>query len=201
MGGYPFHTLTEDYELSLYSTVYNVPSTYNDKAVYYDEQPIYFKQSFVQRTRWIKGFFEVRHKYVPLLRKALMKKDFPSGILNDLIGITPLIFILIGIFFYLGYDLFCILACIIFQSTLFIRFLLELFFLFLIIYFILQVLTIFILIREKKYLSFSLSMKVKVCFYHPIFLFTYIPCALKALLVRNVVWTKIEHYGKRDKKS
>ncbi len=198
--GYPFHTLTEDYELSLYSTVENIPSCYNEKAIYYDEQPRTLKISMIQRTRWIKGFLEVRHKYIPKMRKALMKKDFPSGVLNDLIGITPIVFILTGILFYLGYDIFCITVCFIFQSNLLFHFLLECIIIILTIYFILQGITIFIFIKEKDHLNITWLTKIKVIFYHPIFLVTYIPCAVKALLVKNINWVKIEHFGKKENK-
>ena len=43
--GFPFNTLTEDYELTLYSTLNNLTTTYNEKAIFYDEQPDSFKVS------------------------------------------------------------------------------------------------------------------------------------------------------------
>ena len=51
--GFPFNTLTEDYELTLYSTLNNLTTTYNEKAIFYDEQPDSFKVSMKQRTRWV----------------------------------------------------------------------------------------------------------------------------------------------------
>lgn len=197
--GYPFHTLTEDYELSLYSTIHNIASTYNEKAIYYDEQPISLKQSMIQRTRWIKGFFEVRRKYVEKLRKALIKKDFPSGILNDLIGITPVIFLLIGVSFYLGYNLFCIITCLLFRSSLIFQFLFTFGMTLFLLYFLLQILTLFIMIYEKEHLNLSFGMYVRLLFYHPIFLSTYIHCAIKALFSKRLEWIKIEHYGNKHK--
>ena len=65
--GYPFHTLTEDYELTLYSSLNEMTSFYNDKAMFYDEQPTSFKVSLDQRTRWIRGFFDARKIYVKKL--------------------------------------------------------------------------------------------------------------------------------------
>ena len=41
--GYPFHSLTEDYELSLYATLHNMTSTYNEEAIFFDEQPTTYK--------------------------------------------------------------------------------------------------------------------------------------------------------------
>ena len=62
--GFPFNTLTEDYELTLYSTLNNLTTTYNEKAIFYDEQPDSFKISMKQRTRWVKGYFEARKIYI-----------------------------------------------------------------------------------------------------------------------------------------
>ena len=57
LGGYPFHSLTEDYELTLYAVLNNLTTTYNCDAKFYDEQPILYSRSITQRTRWIKGYF------------------------------------------------------------------------------------------------------------------------------------------------
>ena len=66
--GFPFNTLTEDYELTLYSTLNNLTTTYNEKAIFYDEQPDSFKVSMKQRTRWVKGYFEARKIYIKEIR-------------------------------------------------------------------------------------------------------------------------------------
>ena len=61
--GYPFHTLTEDYELSSYATLNNLTTYYNTKSIFYDEQPLRFKDTINQRIRWIRGYFDVRKIY------------------------------------------------------------------------------------------------------------------------------------------
>ena len=97
-GGFPFHTLTEDYELTLYSTLNNITTTYNEKAIFYDEQPDDFKVSIIQRTRWVKGYFEARKKYIKKIRKSLTKKDKNYGSkVNAIIGVKPYIYLLIGV--------------------------------------------------------------------------------------------------------
>ena len=40
---YPFHSLTEDYEISLYACTNNLTTTYNRNALFYDEQPTNYK--------------------------------------------------------------------------------------------------------------------------------------------------------------
>lgn len=74
-GTFPFHSLTEDYELSLDSTLNSYSTYYNENAIYYDEQPEEYKVSIIQRTRWIKGYFEARKTYIPLIKKSLSYKD------------------------------------------------------------------------------------------------------------------------------
>ena len=69
LSGYPFNSLTEDYELTLYATLNDLTTTYVKNAIFFDEQPVKYNITINQRTRWIKGFFEARKKYIPLLLK------------------------------------------------------------------------------------------------------------------------------------
>ena len=96
--GFPFNTLTEDYELTLYSTLNNLTTTYNEKAIFYDEQPDSFKVSMKQRTRWVKGYFEARKIYIKEIRRSLDYKDKNYGSkISTVIGVQPLIYLLIGV--------------------------------------------------------------------------------------------------------
>ena len=73
--GYPFHTLTEDYELSSYATLNNLTTYYNTKSIFYDEQPLRFKDTINQRIRWIRGYFDVRKIYNKKMIKSINKND------------------------------------------------------------------------------------------------------------------------------
>ena len=100
--GFPFNSLTEDYELTLYSTLNNLTTTYNEEAIFYDEQPEDFKVSIIQRTRWVKGYFEARKKYIKKIRKSLNKNDINYGSkVNAIIGVRPYIYLIIGIILFL----------------------------------------------------------------------------------------------------
>ena len=61
-----------------------------------------------------------------------------------------------------------------------------------IVYLIMFVIT-YIILKKEKIINLSKHMKIKVMLFNPIYLTTYIPCAIKAVLKKNVVWTKIEH--------
>ena len=39
-------------------------------------------------------------------------------------------------------------------------------------------------------------MRIKTIFFSPLFFITYVPCALKALLKKDVQWEKVEHIKK-----
>ena len=46
---------------------------------------------------------------------------------------------------------------------------------------------------EGNKIDLSLKMKIKVLFYNPIFMISYVPCAFKALTSKEVKWTKVKH--------
>lgn len=186
--GWPFHSLTEDYEMSLYAILYNIPTFYNEKAVFYDEQPTRYRQTVDQRVRWIKGYFSARHHYLPLMRKREVMSN-QGSLIKERVGVRPIIFVLVG------------LICIMFDDIrrLFLSQNLALMLgifggLVLLIYLVLMVITIVMIKREQ--MSFAPRIRRQAILYNPIYLLSYVPCALRALFTRNVTWKKIEH-GKR----
>ncbi len=72
-GGWPFHTLTEDIEFSANCAANGRKIGYCDKAVVYDEQPTSFVQSYKQRLRWSKGFYQVSWKYASPLAGGMFR--------------------------------------------------------------------------------------------------------------------------------
>lgn len=182
---FPFHSLTEDYELTLYAILHNLTTTYNKKAIFYDEQPDNFNISLKQRTRWVKGYFEARKKYINKISKSETKNDpnFASKV-NAFLGVTPYIYIIIGLL-------------IILFNTLITKgittFLCYLTIFLLLIYTVLSIFTIIMLKKEKNSLNISKSMKIKVIFYNPIFMFSYIICLLRTIFIKDIKWDRIDH--------
>jgi len=62
-GGWPYHTLVEDIEFTVNQAIKGNKIAYCEKAAFYDEQPTTFSQSWHQRLRWSKGFYQVFGKY------------------------------------------------------------------------------------------------------------------------------------------
>ena len=179
--GYNFHSLTEDYELSLYSILNNYSSTYNNKAIYYDEQPEDYKTTVNQRIRWIKDYLESRKKYMKSFKNNLFVKHFnKASIIYEYIGMKPYIFMLFSILYFVIYNIikfkfFYILFVIMF------------------IYFILMIITIVLLKKEKFNLKLNFKEKILVIFYNPFFILSYILCFFKAICTKNVEWKRIDH--------
>ena len=182
---FPFHSLTEDYELTLYAILHNLTTTYNKKAIFYDEQPDNFNISLKQRTRWVKGYFEARKKYINKISKSETKNDpnFASKV-NAFLGVTPYIYIIIG--------LLIILFNILITKGI-TTFLCYLTIFLLLIYTVLVLFTILMLKKEKNNLNISKSMKIKVIFYNPIFMLSYIICLLRTIFIKDIKWDKIDH--------
>ena len=193
-GGYPFHTLTEDYELTLYSILNNMTSDYNKDAIFYDEQPTNMKTSMIQRTRWVKGFFEARKKYIPKIKKSLNKKSNNDASKRNAIHmIRSIITIVIGLVLYLSVSLYNAINILITKNIFFNQYLFNIIILLLSVYIVLVLLTVLIISKEEQKLNLNNKNKIKAIFYNPIFLFTYVICIIKMFINKDIGWNKIEH--------
>ena len=169
--GFPFNSLTEDYELSLYSILNNLTTTYNDSAIYYDEQPEIFDVTITQRSRWVKGYFDARRNYIHKIRKSISKKDknYASKI-TALIGVNLLI------------D----------SITSFKNFIISLLIIFILIYITLMIFTYIIIKKEENKLDIKVS-KILLIFYNPFYLLSYIYCLYIAITKKDLGWQEIKH--------
>ena len=188
---YPFHTLTEDYELTLYAITHNMTTFYNKNAIYYDEQPEEYKIYKIQRTRWIKGYFEARKLYKENLKKQLKFSNPNIGsVYTEYIGVLDIILLVIGIILIIIHCLIKIIT-----KTIISKFII----LITLIYLLLILFTIYLLIKEQKNFKVfkrhtpTKKKKKKSIFLHPLLLIAYIPCALKAVFTKNLEWIPIEH--------
>lgn len=192
--GYPFHTLTEDYELSSYATLNNLTTYYNTKSVFYDEQPVKFKGTINQRIRWIKGYFTVRGMYRNKMIKAIKKtnKNKASKI-DEAFGIIPYIFMVTGLVIWYVSLICMIIYNSIIKNNLYKTLLIELLIFTFIIYLALLIMTLVIILKEGRKIDLTLKSKIKVLFYNPIFMISYIPCAIVAITKKDVKWKRVEH--------
>lgn len=183
--GWPFHSLTEDYEMSLYATLHGIPTTYNESAQFYDEQPTRYQLTVDQRIRWIKGYFSARRKYIPLMSKRKRARNLGS-IRRETIGVRPVITMLIGVVIMLLGLL--IQLCLRQQFGLAFGLVVALL---AAVYLVLMLITIKIIRLEKTPLDAQI--RWRAILFNPLYLTTYVYCALKALFTRHVEWKKINH--------
>lgn len=199
-GGWPYHLLTEDIEFSVSCALKGRRIGYCDKAVIYDEQPTTFKQSWDQRMRWSKGFYQVNNNYSGRLLRNFFttKPSLKSWSCYDMfVTVAPGMLLTLALIAFNG--AIC-LACmfgpeymiprVVHVSTQFIFGTVSNFYLGLLLYGLLTVLS------EWKQIQIPGYKKLLYVFTFPIFMFTYIPISLSAL-VRKVDWTPIYHSGNR----
>ncbi len=192
--GYPFHSLTEDYELSSYATLNNLTTYYNTKSVFYDEQPLRFKDTINQRVRWIRGYFDVRKMYTKKMFESLDKNDSNNGSkMDESVGIVPFIFIVVGLVFWFLSLVFFITYNLLMSNKVWKSHLLELAIFIMIIYLTMSVMTFVILMIEGKKLDLTLKSRLKAMAINPIFMISYVPCAIRALTSKEVKWTRVDH--------
>ena len=192
-GGYPFHEITEDYELTLYATVHKLTTCYEERAIFYDEQPTTLKASIKQRIRWIRGYFNARVNFLPQLKEKIFDNQMNYGsVYKEIMWLRPILILALAfVIFYL--------AIIINQIYMLIKSTYDPSSLILglivigITYLVMMFFTIYQLISERKHIKVKNSLKVKIILYNPIFLLTFIYCAIAAIVKKNITWERIEH--------
>ncbi len=193
-GGWPFHLLTEDIQFSVDCAIRGRRIGYCDKAVVYDEQPTTFRQSWDQRLRWSKGFYQVDRAYtLPLLKGCLRWGHKGTSCYDMFATVAPGMLLTLFIILFNGVVLAACLtqpthmaARIIHECLGFIGSNLWNFYLGLLAYGMLTVLS------EWRYISAAPMQKIGYVFTFPVFMFTYIPISIAAL-VRKVEWKPIYH--------
>ena len=167
---------------------------YAGDAVLYDEQPRSLKQSYNQRLRWAKGFYQVFARYGKALFNGMMKGSFscydmlmtvlPSMLLTlASMVVTLILFVYSLIAGGTDYQLFQLIGALAFT--------------FLSFYGMFFALGLITLITEWEMIHAPTKKKIIYLFGFPIYLFTYIPIAIIALF-KKVEWKPIKHEVSKD---
>lgn len=185
--GWKFYLLTEDIEFSTFSVINGVKIGCCINAELYDEQPVTFRQSYKQRLRWSKGFFQVWEKHGKELVKGIFKHRkfaffdmtmniMPAFILTVVLLFTSITSLLFGIFGWgdpspvieslLGYIGFT--------------------------YSVMFLMGLVTLVSEWNKIHTTAGRKIGFLFLFPIFMYTYIPISVIALF-KPVKWEQIHH--------
>lgn len=201
-GGWPYHLLTEDIEFSVNCALKGQRIGYCEKAVIYDEQPTRFQQSWDQRLRWSKGFYQVDQKYgAALLRGCFSGTSRRFSCYDMLMTVAPgMLLTLVTIAFNAIIAAACLtqpdyIAAQVLDVTLeFIGSAVINFYLGLLLYGAATVAC------EWRRIDAPAIQKIGYLFTFPLFMFTYIPISLAAL-VQKVEWKPIQHTSKKAMRS
>lgn len=81
MGGWPYRSMTEDFELTVTALLNNWTSCYYEYAVTYTEEGVSLKSCNARRRRWLMGYAQVGSKYGKEVSKKFWKyvRDFFCG--------------------------------------------------------------------------------------------------------------------------
>lgn len=193
-GGWPYHLMTEDIQFSAECAAEGKRIGYCEGAIIFDEQPTTFRQSWDQRMRWSKGFYQVDAQYsIPLLkgvlqggRKGLSCYDIfmtvAPGMLLSIVGVLIQCLVMVSCLSlpaYLARRVIKLAGTSIWNG--FVGFYLTMF--------LYGTLTVFC---EWKAIRATSWQKLKYLPVFPLFMITYLPISIAALF-RKVEWKPIQH--------
>ena len=192
MHGWDFHTLTEDIQLSTFCAANGIQIGYSP-GEFFDEQPVTFKASWIQRLRWTKGFYEVFFSYGLDLIKGIRKRRFasydllmtiaPAMILTLVSTLANALYLTIGLlshgFFATSAEIsMCVGSLFITYTSMYCMFAL-----------LALITTLF---ERKKIYTKNKARLVSNIFTFPIFMMSYIPITIVALF-KKVEWVPTKH--------
>lgn len=185
-GGWNFFLLTEDIEFTAYNITCKEKIGYCPSAVFYDEQPTGFRQSFRQRIRWVHGYLQVLHSYGLSLLNGCLHGSFscfdmlmsiaPAAVLtwvSVLTNIASAVFRLIN-----GAGVMTVVFCV-GQSLVN-------------LYFTVLFLGLITTISEWRRIPCSAAKKLLYVITFPLFMLTYLPVTVAALVCKTA-WKPISH--------
>lgn len=189
--GWKHFLLTEDIEFTIDTVISGERVGYSADAMLYDEQPKTFLQSWNQRMRWAKGFYQVFRRYgKDLVKNMFKRRNFAC--FDMLMTIAPALIITITtLTVNTGFLLYGICnpsaglpvaeAALLSIAKMLIGY-----------YLILFGLGLLTTLTEWKKIQCSPLRKIMFTFTFPCFMLTYIPIAICALF-KKVKWVPIQH--------
>ena len=191
--GWKFNLLTEDIQFSVVNILEGEKIGYCESAMFYDEQPTTFKQSWNQRMRWSKGFYHVMFRYGrELIAMMFKKREMFVSCYDMFMTLAPATLLSIG----------CILLNLIFLAygatdVHMLRRILpgtlgSIAFAGVNFYLLMFSIGFITLVTEWNKILAPANKKIKSLFTFPLFMITYVPISLVAL-VKKVEWKPIAH--------
>ena len=187
--GWNTKTLTEDIEFSLKRIIEGKKLGWARDAIVYDEQPVGFKQSWTQRSRWTVGHMQCLKEYTKPLAEAVVKNKTVMNFdgLLYMLGTTPML-ILTMVLVIVNIVLFATGAMSGLDFTIqMLKYIIP-------TVLVLPFMGIVVLYLEKK----PIKPMIKGLLTYPIFMGSWLLINIKCLFKRDTEWKKIDHVN--DKK-
>ena len=186
-GGWKHFSMTEDTEFTAEQMLKGEKIAYCHDAIFYDEQPVKFSQSWRQRKRWAKGYLQVLGKYGGRMMRAAFKGNFSC--FDMIMSLSPAFFIsLVSV----AVNLIGAAVAAILHPEQVAPILLGILSTAGTAYLLFFVVSLFTVILEWKRIRTTTAKKLLSAFTTPLFIATYIPISAAALFSR-VEWKPIEH--------
>lgn len=182
-----FFTLTEDIQCSTTYALDGGRVGYCPTAEFFDEQPETLRQSYRQRERWAKGFYQVFARYGTSLLRGAFKKFACYDVLTTIfpaLMITLTLFVSLPIVTAIGFAVGDA-ALVVYAGSTFFKSILK-------YYLIMLIMSTLVVITERKKIHCTTKKKILHIFTFPFFMFTYIPISVSALF-KKVKWKPIYH--------
>ncbi len=187
--GWNTKTLTEDIEFSLKRIIEGKKLGWARDAIVYDEQPVGFKQSWTQRSRWTVGHMQCLKEYTKPLAEAVVKNKTVMNFdgLLYMLGTTPMLILTV--------------VLVIVNTVLFatgamsgLDFTIQMLKYIIPTLLVLPFMGLVVLYLEKK----PIKPMIKGLLTYPIFMGSWLLINIKCLFKRDTEWKKIDHVN--DKK-
>ena len=188
-GGWNWFLLTEDVQFTVECALKGIKIGYAHDAIFYDEQPQTFAQSWRQRLRWVKGGYQVLATYGFRLLRKMFRSFYCFDILMNLM---PIVCINLLVFFVNGSVFLYGMLTVKHNPTLGATTLLSLLETLRGALLTLTVVGGVTLIAEWKRIVAPWHSKLLSFFVFPFFVLTYMPLSIVALFAR-VKWKPIHH--------
>lgn len=193
--GWPFHTITEDYELTLDSVVNNYKSVYCEYAIVSTEEPNDLKVTAIRRLRWLKGHNSVEKMYRKRQYKQLFAKDTKCRFIkfDYIFSLIPIIVAFVSIIIFMLISSVSIIVGLFSNLALSLSAVIALITMLAFVYIILMLYTILALIADKEYIKLTKKQIWEVILLNPFYLLLYVSIYIRSVFQKEVEWTPIAH--------
>lgn len=201
--GWPWQSLTEDYEISQVSFLKNYRSCYYEHARTYDEQPRTLKQSSKQIIRWLKGHSDVDNMYrVPMLKKCFAKDTKHRLVIFDFcFGLIPVLLVLFSFALFAIFNFAYMIISLCLNDPAYLQAILNVVYTLIGFWGLFMLYSILGLIADRGNVKMNIRSRFVTVFMSPIFFVRYVPMFLKSICVKEIEWERIDHSkGTVDKK-